>query len=148
MLLRPGIRDASRPVVGAQPTHLRRQHCEAGRTVRVVVSRGEHTGGEGALNAIDRSSEVGDVGVLDDDGDRTEAFFEQPAAVTQSSDRRLKDRSRRGPALTGRLDELNDARPVGRAGLPSTVLGLLFHAAEHAQRHSAQIITRPGLVQN
>jgi hypothetical protein len=39
------------------------------------------------------------------------------------------------------LGTLNEVRPVGRAGLPSTVLGLLFHAAEHAQRHSAQIIT-------
>jgi hypothetical protein len=36
---------------------------------------------------------------------------------------------------------LDEARRVGQAGLPSTVLGLLFHAAEHAQRHSAQIIT-------
>ncbi len=34
-----------------------------------------------------------------------------------------------------------DARPVGRAGLPSTVLGLLFHAAEHAARHAGQFIT-------
>ena len=30
--------------------------------------------------------------------------------------------------------------------LPSTVLGLLFHAAEHAQRHSAQIITTAKVV--
>jgi uncharacterized damage-inducible protein DinB len=36
---------------------------------------------------------------------------------------------------------LDEVRAVGRARLPSTVLGLLFHAAEHAQRHSAQIIT-------
>ena len=39
------------------------------------------------------------------------------------------------------LCTLDEVRSVGRAGLPSTVLGLLFHAAEHAQRHSAQIIT-------
>ena len=39
------------------------------------------------------------------------------------------------------LYTLEEIRLVGRAGLPSTVLGLLFHAAEHAQRHSAQIIT-------
>ena len=39
------------------------------------------------------------------------------------------------------LCTLDEARGVGRARLPSTVLGLLFHAAEHAQRHSAQIIT-------
>jgi uncharacterized damage-inducible protein DinB len=33
-----------------------------------------------------------------------------------------------------------DARPVGRAGLPSTVIGLIFHAAEHTQRHTGQVI--------
>ena len=34
-----------------------------------------------------------------------------------------------------------DDRTVGRAGLPSNVLGLLFHAAEHATRHVGQAIT-------
>ena len=38
-------------------------------------------------------------------------------------------------------DTLADARAVGRAGLPTTVLGLLFHAAEHAQRHAGQFVT-------
>lgn len=38
-------------------------------------------------------------------------------------------------------ERLLDARAVGQAGLPSTVLGLLFHAAEHAQRHSGQVAT-------
>jgi len=32
-------------------------------------------------------------------------------------------------------------RRVGRAGHPSTVLGLLFHAAEHTARHTGQMIT-------
>jgi hypothetical protein len=41
---------------------------------------------------------------------------------------------------------LEEVRPVGRAGLPSTVLGLLSHAADHAQRHSAQIITTAKVV--
>jgi uncharacterized damage-inducible protein DinB len=36
---------------------------------------------------------------------------------------------------------LLDARGVGRAQLPSTVLGLLFHAAEHSQRHVGQAVT-------
>ena len=36
---------------------------------------------------------------------------------------------------------LLDGRKVGRAGLPSTVIGLLFHAAEHATRHVGQAIT-------
>jgi uncharacterized damage-inducible protein DinB len=31
-------------------------------------------------------------------------------------------------------------RGVGRAQLPSTVLGLLFHAAEHTQRHVGQLL--------
>jgi hypothetical protein len=36
---------------------------------------------------------------------------------------------------------LGDERRVGRAALPSTVLGLLFHAAEHTTRHAGQCIT-------
>jgi DinB superfamily len=36
---------------------------------------------------------------------------------------------------------LLDDRKVGRAGLPATVLGLLFHAAEHTTRHVGQAIT-------
>jgi hypothetical protein len=44
------------------------------------------------------------------------------------------------------LCTLDESREVGRDRLPSTVLGLLFHAAEHAQRHSAQIITTAKVV--
>lgn len=40
-----------------------------------------------------------------------------------------------------RAASLLDERKVGRAGLPSNVLGLLFHAAEHATRHVGQAIT-------
>lgn len=36
---------------------------------------------------------------------------------------------------------LLDRREVGRAKLPSTVIGLLFHAAEHTQRHVGQAVT-------
>jgi uncharacterized damage-inducible protein DinB len=35
---------------------------------------------------------------------------------------------------------LGEARGVGRARLPSTVLGLLVHAAEHTQRHTGQLL--------
>jgi uncharacterized damage-inducible protein DinB len=41
---------------------------------------------------------------------------------------------------------LLDARAVGRAQLPSTVLGLLFHAAEHASRHTGQVVTTAKIV--
>ncbi len=37
--------------------------------------------------------------------------------------------------------DLLQERRVGRAGLPSNVLGLLFHAAEHSTRHAGQAIT-------
>ena len=36
---------------------------------------------------------------------------------------------------------LAEPRAVGRLRLPSTVLGLLFHAAEHAARHTGQVVT-------
>ena len=39
------------------------------------------------------------------------------------------------------VDQLNDSREVGRARLPSTVVGLLFHAAEHSARHVGQLTT-------
>jgi uncharacterized damage-inducible protein DinB len=42
---------------------------------------------------------------------------------------------------------LLEARGVGRLELPSTVLGLLVHAAEHTQRHVGQIITTAKIVQ-
>lgn len=37
-------------------------------------------------------------------------------------------------------------RGVGRARLPSTVGGLLFHIAEHAQRHAGQLVTTAKVV--
>jgi hypothetical protein len=42
---------------------------------------------------------------------------------------------------------LLEPRGVGRLQLPSTVLGLLVHAAEHTQRHVGQIITTAKIVQ-
>jgi hypothetical protein len=42
---------------------------------------------------------------------------------------------------------LLEPRGVGRLQLPSTVLGLLVHAAEHTQRHVGQIVTTAKIVQ-
>jgi uncharacterized damage-inducible protein DinB len=39
------------------------------------------------------------------------------------------------------VETLTEKRAVGRAALPTTVMGLLFHAAEHAQRHAGQLTT-------
>ena len=40
-----------------------------------------------------------------------------------------------------RREALLEPREVGRRRLPSTVLGLLHHAAEHATRHAGQAVT-------
>ena len=43
---------------------------------------------------------------------------------------------------------LMDFRGVGRAQLPSTVLGLLTHAAEHTMRHLGQLLVTVRIVKN
>jgi uncharacterized damage-inducible protein DinB len=43
---------------------------------------------------------------------------------------------------------LTSARGVGRAQLPSTVLGLLTHAAEHTQRHLGQLLVTVSILKN
>jgi hypothetical protein len=45
------------------------------------------------------------------------------------------------------VTRLLDERRVGRAGLPSTVLGLLVHAAEHSTRHLGQALTTARILQ-
>lgn len=43
---------------------------------------------------------------------------------------------------------LTDARGVGRAQIPSTVIGLLTHAAEHTMRHTGQLLVTTRLLRN
>ena len=43
---------------------------------------------------------------------------------------------------------LGDFRPVGRARLPSTVIGCLVHGAEHAMRHVGQLSVTARIVRN
>ena len=64
----------------------------------------------------------------DPDLNATDLIVAFEATVTRSLDQlRTTDES-----------TLTDVRLVGRAKLPSTVIGLLFHAAEHTQRHAGQ----------
>jgi hypothetical protein len=44
-------------------------------------------------------------------------------------------------------ESLLEPRAVGRARLPSNVLGLLFHAAEHTQRHTGQLLVTTRILQ-
>ena len=43
-------------------------------------------------------------------------------------------------------NSIGEPRGVGRANLPSTLGGLLFHIAEHTQRHTGQLITTGKIV--
>jgi uncharacterized damage-inducible protein DinB len=43
---------------------------------------------------------------------------------------------------------LTEFRGVGRAQLPSTVLGLYFHAAEHTMRHTGQLLVTVKMLKN
>lgn len=68
--------------------------------------------------------------------DTTRPSLESLLAAWQSTVQRALDQI----ARTAESDLLQPRR-VGRAGLPSNVIGLVFHAAEHAQRHVGQIVT-------
>jgi hypothetical protein len=45
-------------------------------------------------------------------------------------------------------DILTDYRGIGRAGLPSTVIGLLVHGAEHTMRHVGQLMVTAAVVKS
>ena len=62
------------------------------------------------------------------------------SAFDAAIDRAL-DQLRRTPETS-----LRDAREVGRGKLPSTVIGLLVHSAEHTQRHIGQAVTTAKIV--
>ena len=43
---------------------------------------------------------------------------------------------------------LTERRTLGRKQIPTTVLGLLFHTAEHCQRHIGQLLVTARILQN
>ena len=43
---------------------------------------------------------------------------------------------------------LVNARFIGKANLPTTVIGAVFHAAEHAARHAGQVVTTAKFVRS
>jgi uncharacterized damage-inducible protein DinB len=73
---------------------------------------------------------------LDAGATRSDLFAELTAALS------------RGAARIRALDSerLDDARKVGKRGLPTTVGGLLVHVADHTQRHVGQAVTTSKIV--
>ncbi len=61
------------------------------------------------------------------------------AELLAEIDEHLNDAERRIRAIDASM--LNEPRYIGKKRLPSTVLGLLVHVAEHTQRHLGQAIT-------
>jgi uncharacterized damage-inducible protein DinB len=69
---------------------------------------------------------------------------EDAASLVRTAAARIEDVLH---ALRSTPDEtLTEPREVGRGKLPSTVFGLLFHIAEHTQRHTGQIVTTARIV--
>jgi uncharacterized damage-inducible protein DinB len=67
---------------------------------------------------------------------------EEPAPTAEELRERFAAQVERALAQLRVTEEasLTEAREVGRARLPSTVFGLLMHAAEHTQRHVGQLL--------
>ena len=75
------------------------------------------------------------LGALMREGEPGARAAQLVAEVQAGIDRAVMQLERTPPATYGEI------RPVGRAGLPATVLGLIVHAAEHTSRHTGQFIT-------
>jgi uncharacterized damage-inducible protein DinB len=93
----------------------------------LTYARGERLTGQQLAGGSSESSEI---------VDRAQLLAEVHAAIETA----LEQARTTAPSI------LLEPRSVGRAGLPSTVLGLLFHVAEHATRHAGQAITTARIV--
>ena len=126
--LTPGLvwaRPGGLPPIGFHVAHL------AGSTDRLLTYARGDTLSAAQMQALTREQTIAD--------ERPE-FASLLEAWHASVDRALTQLAATPDAV------LTEPRGVGRAQLPSTVLGLLFHAAEHASRHTGQIVTTARLV--
>ena len=117
--------DLWRPAGGAAPIGFHLRHLAGSIDRLLTYARGQK------LNDSQRAALAGE-----------KAAGDPPADATMLLDalRRTIDDALAQIQATP-VSALNEPRTVGRAAVPTTVLGLLFHAAEHAQRHAGQIAT-------
>lgn len=107
---------------GAAPAGYHVKHATGSLDRLVTYARGE------ALSAEQRATLAAEgLG-----GDSADALLTRAQVAIDAALGHL----RRVPA-----EALAEPRLVGRAQSPATVLGLLFHAAEHTTRHVGQLIT-------
>jgi uncharacterized damage-inducible protein DinB len=111
-------------VAGSAPVGFHLRH------IRGVIDRLFTTAAEGAVTAEQRR----DLEVERRHADEGVTVRALVAAIDEQIARALDQLRSTDP------ETLSDARVVGAKSLPSTVAGLLFHAAEHAQRHCGQLL--------
>jgi hypothetical protein len=120
---------------GAASVAFHLAHVEGSIDRLLTYARGEQ------LNEIQRAAleEEREIAAFTWNPDRPQgtprSHAELLSGITRSIERALTTLADTDPST------LHAPRLVGRAGLPSTVFGLLFHIAEHTQRHTGQIIT-------
>lgn len=82
------------------------------------------------------------------------AYLERESVPNNDPSRVLVQRFREqvDKALTQLRNTTNEdllaQRGIGRKQIPTNVLGLLFHAAEHTQRHLGQLLVTAGILRN
>jgi hypothetical protein len=113
------------PRQGAASIGFHVRHAAGSLDRLFTYARGEQ------LSPIQRAALVAesDAGPAAEDGASLAASFAEAVARALEQLRTTTEAS------------LLEPREVGRGRLPSTVLGLLFHAAEHTQRHVGQLVT-------
>lgn len=149
------------PVAGIPPllqpvAHALLQALEDAEAVAAGVSRDELWAGVGgaasmgfhlihATGSLDRLFTYARGESLSDAQREALAMEKAPSTTADAGTLLSALRAQVGRALAqlGATDTatLTDHRAVGRAGAPSTVIGLLFHGAEHTVRHVGQAIT-------
>lgn len=110
---------------GAAPIGFHLQHVAGVLDRLYTYARNEELGPE-QVRALKSEGQPGDP-----PRDAASLVAEARAAIDRSL-----EQVRATPAAS-----LLEPRHVGRKRLPSNVLGLLYHGAEHATRHTAQIVT-------
>ncbi len=109
--------------------HLRHAVRSLDRLMTYAEDRaGDRTLDEGQLLALKTEMEAGES--------TDEVMGEFRAGLARALERVLG----LGPEVFG------EARGIGRARLPTTVVGLLIHCAEHTQRHAGQMVTTAKVV--
>jgi uncharacterized damage-inducible protein DinB len=101
--------------------------------------------------ALDRLLTYARSEQLTDDQRRRAAAEREPGAPPSGAPELLDELSatvdRALVQLRGTAEStLLEPRGIGRQQIPSTVIGLLFHAAEHAARHAGQALTTARIV--